>query len=128
MEKSHFEQAKCWLVGAKHIASLEKNNSDTYSVAVAMLIHAILKANDTLTQKFLEKTPQKHDDARKFFDEMIKKGLISATYSQYSQTIQEAVEDKRDAEYKITYFSKSDYEDLERKAEKFIKMVEGIIK
>ena len=59
MEKSHFEQARLWLVGAKDIANNESEGSDKYSVATAMVIHAILKANDALTTKLLEKTPKK---------------------------------------------------------------------
>ena len=53
MEKNHFEQAKLWLEGAKYIAKNETESSNKYAVAIAMSIHAIIKANDALTFKFM---------------------------------------------------------------------------
>ena len=128
MEKSHFEQAKLWLVAAKYIANLHQDSSDKYSVATAMLVRTILKANDALTAKFLQKTARKHDEAIKFFDEIIKEKHIEAEYAHYNQTIQEAISNKSKAEYKVSFFSKNSYTDLERKAEKFLEMAEKHIK
>ena len=123
MEKSHFKQAKLWLEGAKHISIRESEESEKYSVATAMLVHAILKANDALTTKFLKKTARKHDDAKELFDEMIKKNNIKAEYANYKSIIQEAINNKSKAEYKVSFFSKNVYIDFERKAEKFLEMV-----
>lgn len=128
MEKSHFEQAKLWLLGAKYIVARENEGSDKYSVATAMLVHAILKANDALTTKFLKKTAKKHDDAKDLFDDMIKNKDINAQYASYKSTIQEAINNKSKAEYKVSFFSKKSYTDFERKAEKFLQMVENHIK
>jgi len=122
MEKSHFEQARLWLVAAKHIANISQDSSDKYSVATAMLVHAVLKANDAITTMFLQKTARKHDEAKKLFDEMIKDKRIEAEYAHYRAIIEEAIRNKAKAEYKIAFFSKKSYEDLERKAEKFLEM------
>ena len=122
MEKPHFEQAKQWLDGASHVAS--KNG---YTVAVAMLIHAIIEANDSLTHKFLNVTARRHDDARRLFEDLIKKNLVKAKYSNYKQIIQDAINNKAKAEYRGAYFSKKDFEEIKREAEKFIRMVEEII-
>lgn len=127
MEKSHFKQAELWLVGARYISAKENEDSEKYSIAIAMLVHAILKANDALTTKFLNKTAKKHDNAKDLFDEMIRKNNINAEYAHYKSTIQEAINNKAKAEYKIAFFSKRIYEDLERKAEKFLGMVEKIV-
>ena len=128
MEKSHFEQARLWLAAAEYIANRDQEGSDKYSVATAMLIHAILKANDSLTTKFLQRTARKHDEAIKFFDEIVKKNDISTEYAHFKSTIQEAINNKSKAEYKVSFFSKASSEDLERKAEKFLGMVEKIVK
>lgn len=121
MEKSHFEQAKLWLAGARHIANLEQEGSEKYSVATAMLVHAIMKANDALNTRFLQKTARKHDEVIKLFDEMIRGRKIGEKYASYKSIIQEAINNKSKAEYKVSFFSKSSYIDLERKA-KFLDM------
>ncbi|MBI2545915.1 HEPN domain-containing protein [Candidatus Woesearchaeota archaeon] len=123
MEKTHFEQAKLWLEAAKHIASLgEDRNRNT--VAVAMAIHAVIKANDALTFKFLNTTARRHDDARRLFEDLIKKNCIKAQYSSYKQIVQDAINNKAKADYRGAYFSKKDFEIMRKDAEEFLKMVE----
>lgn len=128
MEKSHFEQAKLWLEGAKYIASYGSESKDKYAVAVAMVIHAVIKANDALTFKFMNLTARRHDDARRLFEDLVKKNFIKAEYSDYKQIIQEVINNKAKAEYRGASFSKSDFEAMKRKAEKFIKMTGDIVK
>jgi len=127
MEKNHFEQAKLWLEGAKYIANHNSETRDKYTVAIAMIIHAIIKANDALTFKFMNITARRHDDARRLFEDLIKKNFIKAEYSNYKYIIQNAIEDKARADYRSGFFSKNDFETMKIKAEKFIKMVEEII-
>jgi len=127
MEKTHFEQAKLWLEAAQHTASSGETNNK-YAVAIAMLIHAIIKANDALTSKFLSTTAKRHDDARRLFEDLIKRNLIKSEYSSYKQIIQEAINNKARAEYRGSSFSKNDFERMERNTEKFIKMVEDTLK
>ena len=127
MEKSHFEQAKLWLKGAEYIAEYNSSTKDKYVVAVAMTIHTILKTNDALTFKFDGKTARRHDDARRLFEDLIKKNFIQAKYSNYKQIIQDAVSNKAKAEYRAAFFSKNDFEAMKRKAEKFLKMAEEIM-
>jgi len=68
MEKHHFEQAKLWLEGAKYIASCATEDNNKYAVAVAMAVHSIIKANDTLTYKYLQEVAKRHDEAPKLSD------------------------------------------------------------
>jgi len=124
MENHHFEQAKFWLEGAKHTAALSSENKDKYSVSVSMIIHAIIKANDALCIKFLNTTARKHDDARRLFEEIIQRNFIKAEYSNYKDIIQDAINNKAKAEYRAAFFSKSDFQEMSRKAEKFLKMAE----
>ncbi len=127
MEKSHFEQAKLWLEGAKYIADYNSEDRDKYAVAVAMAIHAIIKANDALTFKFMNTTARRHDDARRLFEDLVKRNFIKTKHANYNQIIQEAINNKSKAEYRVSFFSKNDFEDMKRKAEKFLKMAEEII-
>lgn len=126
MERAHFEQAKLWLEAAKYTAS-GANAQNKYAVAIAMLIHAITKANDALTLKFLNTTAHRHDDARRLFEDLIKKNLIKAEFASYKQIIQDAISNKAKAEYRGTSFSKAEYDQMQRKAEKFVKLVEEIL-
>lgn len=128
MEKHHFKQAKIWLEGATIVAELSEYESEKYAVAVAMTIHAILKANDALTFKFLGITAKRHDNARLLFEDLIKKDIIRQEYAGHTQTIQDAITNKTKAEYRGAFFSKHDFEEMKRKAEKFLKMVEEIVK
>lgn len=127
MEKSHFEQAKLWWEGAKYVANYGSEDRDKYSVAVAMLIHAVIKANDVLTFKFLNITARRHDDARRLFEDLIKKNFVKAEYADYKNIIQEAINNKAKAEYRAGFFSKNDFENMKRKVVKFIRMVEEVI-
>ena len=127
MEKAHFEQAKLWLEGAKYIADYSSEDRYKYTVAIAMTIHAIIKANDASTFKFMDVTARRHDDARRLFEDLVKKNFVKAKYASYSQIIQDAINNKAKSEYRISFFSKNDFEDMKRKAEKFLKIVEEMI-
>ena len=122
MEKHHFEQAQFWLQGARFIGDLKDDTRNKYSVAIAMLVHSIIKANDSLTVKFLNTTARRHDEARKLFEELIKRNFIKSEYAQYKDIVQDAISNKAKAEYRASFFSRHDFEDMLRKAEKFLKM------
>jgi len=121
MEKSHFEQAKLWMEGAKYISDFSESR-EKYAVAISMCIHSILKANDSLTMKFTGLT------ARRLFEDLVKKNFIKAQYADYKQIIQDAINSKAKAEYRGGFFSKSDFESMKRDTEKFLKMAGEIFK
>ena len=125
MEKIHFEQSKVWLAAADYVTAIE--NTQKYAVAVSMLVHAIIKANDALIFKFTGTIPKRHDDARRLFEDLIKKNFIPSDYTKLKQTIQDAIDNKTKAEYRGGYFSKSDYDSLARKAKNFIDSAGKII-
>ena len=126
MEKNHLEQARLWLEASKYISN-SNASKERYVVSTALAIHAIIKANDALTFKFLNITARRHDDARRLFEDLIKKNFIKSEYANYRHIIQDAITNKSRVEYRITYFSKKDADSMIGKAEKFIKMVESII-
>ncbi|HLC80289.1 MAG TPA: HEPN domain-containing protein [Candidatus Nanoarchaeia archaeon] len=127
MEKIHYSQAQFWLKAAKNTLEDSSNSNEKYAVGVAQAIHAIIKANDALTFKYLNQVAQRHDEARKLFEELIKRNFIKSEYSSYKEIIQEAITQKARAEYRAVYFSKNDAENIIRRAEKFLKMVGEII-
>ena len=127
MEKYHFNQAKLWLGGAKYIANYESEDRDKYSIGVAMLVHSVIKANDALTFKFLNTTARRHDDARRLFEDLVRRNYIKSEFSSYKDIIQEAINNKSNAEYRVIFFSKNDFESFKRKAEKFLRMTEQVI-
>lgn len=127
MEKNHFKQAQLWLEGSNYLAGYSTEGNEKYAVAVAMAIHSIIKANDALTFKFMNITARRHDDARRLFEDLIKKNYIKSNYANYKEIIQNAITNKAKAEYRIAFFSKNDFEEMKRNAEKFIKMVGEII-
>jgi hypothetical protein len=124
MERSHLEQAKLWLEAARYILGSGSEAKEKHVVSVAMSIHAIIKANDSLTFKHLATTAMRHDEARKLFQELIRKNLIKSEYAPYNQIIQDAINNKALAEYRIASFSKKEADEMLGKAEKFIKMAE----
>lgn len=127
MEKIHYSQAQFWLKAAKNTLEDSSGSNEKYAVSVAQAIHAIIKANDALTSKYLNQVAQRHDEARKLFEELIRKNLIKSEYSPHREIIQEAITQKARAEYRASFFSKNDAENMIRKAEKFLKMVGEII-
>jgi len=126
MEKIHLEQAKIWFEHARGI--LKEESGISYAVGVAMTIHAIIKANDALIFKFLNVLPKKHDDAKRLFKDLVDEKKVDPKYANYADIVQEAITLKARAEYSGKYFSKNDLENITKKAERFIKMVSGVLK
>lgn len=126
MEKLHFEQARIWLAAAQHTMET-RTEQQRFAVAYAMVVHAIIKANDALTLRFFRRTARQHTEARPLFEDLVKQRHIGAQYAPYKQIIQDAIEGKAHAEYRGAFVSKGDYESLARKAEKFLKMVGEVL-
>lgn len=127
MEIIHYNQAQFWLKAAKNTLEDPSNSNEKYAVGVAQAIHAIIKANDALTSKYLNQVAQRHDEARRLFEELIRRNFIKSEYSSYKDILQEAINQKARAEYRAAFFSKNDADNMIRKAEKFLKAVGEII-
>ena len=78
--------------------------------------------------KFMGITARRHDDARRLFEDLVKKNFIKARYADCRQIIQDAINNKAKAEYRGGFFSKSYFESMKRDAEKFLKMAGEIFK
>jgi len=71
----HLEQAKFWLSAAKYVFGLQVETRNKYTVASALAIHAAIKANDSLTTRFLGRVARRHEDAPALFLELVKEEL-----------------------------------------------------
>lgn len=73
------EEAEAWLAGAESLLNKKLSEAD-FTVAVAMCVHAIIRANDALTNRYLFRTAQRHEDAPELFLRLVEQGKIDKTY------------------------------------------------
>lgn len=121
---SDAKESEYWIEGAKNIINSNNQDSEKYTVAVAMCVHSIIKANDALTIKFMDKRAIKHDDAPELFRELVQFNRIPPKFSDLrSLILVPAIKLKSKVDYKGAYSSKSDAERWIRNAEKFLSAV-----
>jgi len=122
--QDHLGQAKLWLSAAKYVFGLQVETRNKYTVASALAIHAVIKANDSLTTRFLGRVAKRHEDAPALFLELIRRNYLPSEESRHRDTLAEAIREKSAADYHAEFFSKQDAESLIRKVEKFVEMAE----
>ena len=120
----HLEQAKLWLSAARHVFEQRAETGNKFTVASALAIHAAIKANDSLTKRFLGRVAKRHEDAPALFTELVKGNYLSSEEARHRDTLAEAMREKSAADYHAEFFSKRDAESLIRKVGKFIEMAE----
>lgn len=120
----HLEQAKLWLSAAKYVFGLQAETRNKYTVTSALAIHAVIKANDSLTTRFLGRVAKRHEDAPALFIELIRRNYLPSEEARHRDTLAEAIREKSAADYHAEFFSKQDAESLIRKVEKFVEMAE----
>jgi uncharacterized protein (UPF0332 family) len=127
MEKRALREAECWLICAKR--SLDVNElEERFAVAVAQAIHALIRANDALTLKYLRKRAARHEHAITLFQELIRQNKIPSDESRTGDVLIRAVHQKSGYEYKGEYASKADAEKWIYEAEKFLTMVKKYVR
>lgn len=80
------EEAEAWLAGAEFLLKRKSSEAD-YTVVVAMCVHAIIKANDALTNRYLFKTALRHEDAPELFLKLIEQGKVDKMYDSVRKEI-----------------------------------------
>ena len=104
-------EAEGWLLSAKHgLADASEDEART-NVCCAQSIHAIIRANDALSLRFLGHKSTRHDDAAVVFAKIIKQGKLPEKAEEFKELIADATRDKSGADYGKKSFS---YEDAER--------------
>lgn len=123
------KEAESWLESAKHLLNLESKDAEKYTVIVAQSIHAIIRANDALTIKFLNRRAMRHDEAPQLFLELVRLNKIPAEYADLrTSVLSPAIQTKSKADYKGLSSSKADAERWVRMAEKFMKSTKECLK
>ncbi len=95
-----FEEAKVWHYGARAVFDSRLKEPECYTVAIAMCIHALIKANDALTVRFLGRRAFRHDEAPQLFLMLIEQGKINKEYARMRELLQRAVMTKSLADYR----------------------------
>ena len=117
-------EAESWLVSAKH--GLVEDDASA-NVCCSQAIHAIIRANDALSLKFLAHKPTRHDDAAIVFAKLVKQGKLTDKAGQFKNLIANAMRDKSGADYGKMSFSYGEVKEYVEQAENFISVVKDVL-
>jgi len=122
-------EAKAWIFGAKSVFNYKLKGTDRFTVVVAMCVHAVIRANDALTTKFLKKKAFRHDEAPKLFMELVRKKIISREDKRLRDDILEpAIQIKSGVDYRGQKVNNLKAAEWIASAEKFLKVAEKYLK
>jgi len=116
------KEAEGWLVSAKDKLIQAREDEVLANVVCAQAIHAIIRANDALTLKFLKVKTTRHDDATVLFVKMIKSKNIADSDTRFKEVLARIVRDKSGADYGKKQFSLEEAEAYVNDAEEFVNM------
>ncbi|HYM38997.1 MAG TPA: hypothetical protein VEY12_02480 [Thermoplasmata archaeon] len=71
-----------------------------FTVAVAQSIHALIKANDAITMRFLGRRSTRHEDAAVLFGLLIRQNKIDPKFASVRSLLTRAIATKSDYDYK----------------------------
>ncbi|HLE45479.1 MAG TPA: HEPN domain-containing protein [Thermoplasmata archaeon] len=123
---SDLEEAEIWYESAKAVFG-SPHGRGKYTVAVAQSIHALIKANDALTMKYLDRRSTRHEDAAVLFGDLIKQNKIDSKFADRRKLLTRVAAEKSDYDYKGAEVSKASASGWLRDAERFLEMVRGIL-
>ncbi len=109
-----------WLESAKLSLARCDEDSAACNVACSQAIHAIIRANDALTLKFLGRKGTRHDDAPALFAYLMKHSFLAKADEKFASIIAGAMLKKSGADYGKESFTKRDAEKLALQAEDFV--------
>ena len=119
------QEAEEWLVSAKDKLALAENDEGAANVCCALAIHAIIRANDAISMKFLRIKATRHDDASAMFSKLLQQGKIESENRRFLRLLQKAMSDKSGADYGKKVFHYSDAKKYLEEAEEFVAAVKG---
>jgi hypothetical protein len=88
----------------------------------AQAIHAIIRANDALSLKFLGYKATRHDDAAILFMKIAREGKLPGDAAEFRGLVADAMRDKSGADYGKRSFSYEDAKRYVERTEDFIKL------
>jgi len=123
---SDLEEAEAWYESA--MATFKSNRGrEKFTVAVAQAIHALIRANDALTTKYLDKRSTRHEEAVVLFGDLIKRNKIDPKFSDLRKLLSKAAAGKSDFDYKGVDVSQATAARWLREVEQFLKAVHEIL-
>jgi len=123
---SDLEEADAWYESA--VATFKSGRGrEKFTVAVAQAIHALIKANDALTTKYLGKRSTRHEEAAALFGDLIKSNKIDPKFSELRRLLSRAVAEKSDFDYKGVDVSQATAARWLREIEGFLRAVHKIL-
>ncbi len=121
------KEAESWLVSAKHSSVNAGEDDASANVCCSQAIHAVIRANDALSLKFLGHKPTRHDDAAIVFAKLVREGKLPKNSEDFKDLIANAMRDKSGADYGKQSFSQEDAQEYVELAEQFIAMVRDVV-
>lgn len=121
-------EAESWLVSAKYGMAAASDDEAGANVCCAQSIHAIIRANDALSLKFLGHKPTRHDDSAIVFAKLIREGKLPNDAGRFKDLIADAMTDKSGADYGKASFSYEAAKEYVEKTEDFVAMVKDVLK
>ncbi|MEW6035081.1 MAG: hypothetical protein AB1529_00570 [Candidatus Micrarchaeota archaeon] len=121
-------EAENWLASARHILMDAAEDEARVNVCCAQAIHAIIRANDALSLKFLGHKATRHDDAAIFFSKIVRQGKLPENAAEFKNLIAQAMRDKSGADYGKGSFSCKDAQKYVEQTGHFVMMVKDVLK
>ena len=117
-------EAEEWLRSAKDKLASTEDDETKAGVCCALAIHAIIRANDALTLKFMNTKGTRHDSMPHMFEKLIREGKVRREESRFVRLLERAMSDKSSADYGKGTFRYEDAKKYVGYAEDFVSMVE----
>ncbi len=94
---------------------------------MAQSVHAMIKANDALTVRFLRRRSSRHEDAAALLKELLRLRRIPAKYAGRRKALLEALQEKSEFDYGGAHVGIDESERRIRRAEGFLDAVREIL-
>ena len=122
------KEAEAWLVSAKDKLALAEDEEAEASVCCALAIHAVIRANDAVTLKFLRLKATRHDDAPAIFSKLLQQGKVGNENRRFLRLLQKAAVDKSGADYGKCSFNYEDAEKYVKETEEFVAAAKNLVR
>src|SRR3989344_5123895 len=93
------QEAESWLVSAKHGLAEAEDDYASANVCCAQAIHAVIRANDALSMKFLSHKPPRADGAPIGFGKLVRRGKPPRQGAEFKDLVGYSMKDKSGADY-----------------------------
>ena len=121
------EEADSWLDAARFTLGNTRRGRERFTVSVAQSIHALIKANDALTMRFLKRRSTRHEDASVLFGELVKHSKIDARYASLRALLVKASAEKSKYDYRGIDVGQNEAERWLGHVEEFVDCARGIL-